>query len=267
MTSAKLKRIKFYRKMKLMYAWLTTNGATSAAIDVTYRCNLKCLHCYWWKERHPEELSDADMISFMEDLRNNGLFGALMYGGEPMMRPGVLEAASEIFDLITVFTNGTLGYVDIPGQWILSIDGPEAIHDKIRGDGVFRQAINNLSSAPTSPIVHMTITNLNKHSLREFMEVISKENIRGVGFSFYTPSKGREEKDIFIPLKERDKIVEEILEIKKDYPKLVGFTKRMAYQYKTDGGFKKWNSPLTPLSFLKTKKSNFLYTKSKKAYQ
>ncbi len=239
---SKGRKFTLHKKIKLAYTWFTSKEATSAAIDVTHRCNLKCVHCYWWKERHPEELSDADMIGFMEGLRDKGLFGAIMYGGEPMMRPEVLGAASDIFDLITVFTNGTLGYLDIPSQWILSLDGPEEVHDKIRGEGVFKQAIDNLAHTNIPPIVHMTITQHNKHCIREFMETIHKENIKGVGFSFYTPSVGCEEEDIFIPLLERDRLAEELLEIKKDYPKIVGYTENMAHQLRTDGGFKNWNS-------------------------
>jgi len=221
---------------------MTTSGIKAAAIDVTHRCNLKCTHCYWWKERQPEELVDSEMVSFMRGLRERGLFGALMYGGEPMMRPNILKAASEIFELITIFTNGTLGYLDIPAQWILSLDGTEEIHDKIRGEGVFEDVMRNLPNAPIPPVVHMTVTQLNKECLSEFMQMISKQNINGVGFSFYTPSIGKEEKDIFIPLAERNEILQEILELRKKYPKLIGFTERMAYQYRTDGGFTGWNS-------------------------
>ncbi|MBI5417885.1 radical SAM protein [Candidatus Poribacteria bacterium] len=238
----KYAQLRFLKKLKLLGTWMVSNAPTTVAIDVTNHCNLKCRHCYWWKEKQPQELNDIEMINFMKTLKKQGFRYAILYGGEPMMRPEIIKAASKIFDLVNVFTNGTLGYLDIPGQWILSLDGPEEIHDKLRGKGVFKKIISNLDTAPSLPIVHMTLTQINKHCIKEFIELIYKKNVKGFGISFYTPSIGKEETDLFIPLKERDNIVKGIVEISKAYRGFLGFNKRIAHHYLTDGDFYKWNS-------------------------
>ena len=42
-------------KLAILGRWLFTRRPTSVAIDITHKCNLKCLHCYWWKQVHPPE--------------------------------------------------------------------------------------------------------------------------------------------------------------------------------------------------------------------
>ena len=162
------------------------------ALDVTSRCNLRCLHCYWWKEAHPKELDSEEMIALMKRLRATGLRAALLYGGEPTLRPEVCRAADEIFDSLLIFTNGTNGFPRLHrGQWILSLDGPREINDKIRGPGVFDQALEGLQKAHRPPLVHITLSSLNAHSLEEFVRVMMDLPIKGMGFSFYTPISDR----------------------------------------------------------------------------
>ncbi len=225
-----------------MYKWACTNVRATAAIDVTNRCNLKCIHCYWWKEEHPPELDDEEMITFMRGLRKAGPRSVTMYGGEPMLRPNICQAAAEIFDFVIIFTNGTQGYLPINAQWLLSLDGPREIHDKIRGEGVYNTVMENLKRAPRKPIVHNTITRHNQYHIEEFLEEMSSKPIKGVGFSFYTPQRGQEESDIFIPLDERDKILDDLLRLRKRYWRIMGFTKSIAYQLKQSGAFPEWNS-------------------------
>lgn len=231
-----------FKKIKLFSKWFFTNSKTTAAIDVTNRCNIKCTHCYWWKEERPPELDDAEMISFMEKIRRSGIFAAILYGGEPMLRPEICEAASKIFDFTLIFTNGTKGFPAFDAQWLLSLDGTREVHDSIRGEGVYDQVMSNLEKSTRKPVVHLTITRQNRHNIEEFLEDMSARPIKGVGFSFYTPHKGVDDGHLFIPLDERDKISDELLALRKKYWRIMGYTKSMALQLKQNGDFKKWNS-------------------------
>lgn len=235
--------IEIYKKLRVFYQWLFTDIKTTAAIDITNRCNLTCPHCYWVKEEHTSELDDEAMIAFMKNQRKSGKRLAILYGGEPMLRPDICREAGRIFDFTIVFTNGTQGFPDINARWLLSLDGTREIHDKIRGVGVYDTVMENLKkSTCRKPIVHITVTRQNQHNIKEFMEEMSTKRIRGVGFSFYTPHKGQDESDFFIPLQERDKIVDELLILKKKYGRLVGFTGAMAHQFRSSGAFSEWNS-------------------------
>jgi len=229
-------------KLMILAQWLLTRRPTSVAIDITHRCNLKCLHCYWWQQEHPPELGDDEMIAFLKGLRAQGLRAAILYGGEPTLRPDICRAAARIFDATLAFTNGTNGFPELDnGQWILSLDGPETENDRIRGEGVYRQAVKNLKTATRPPIVHMTISKVNQRHLEPFVREMMALPIKGMGFSFVTPNRGFIDEDLFIPLKERDRLVMELLRLREKYGEKVGFTPAMARQLMTKGAFSQWN--------------------------
>jgi len=227
----------------ILAKWLFTRQFTSAAIDVTHRCNLRCAHCYWWKQDHPPELDDVRMYALMRQLRRSGLRAAILYGGEPTLRPAVCRAAGRIFDATLAFTNGTNGFPDIGnGQWILSLDGPREVNDGLRGTGVYDLAVGNLMRAPVPPLVHMTISRMNQDHVERFVREMVQLPVRGIGFSFFTPEKHPGDMDYTIPLKERDLIVGEIVRLRRTYGEKVGFTPAMARQLLTRGGYARWNN-------------------------
>ena len=84
----------------------------SAQMAITYRCNLKCLHCDIWKYKKQEELETVQWIESLKKLKNwLGSFRLDISGGEPFLR-------SDLFDIIdfcsrneiqaVVTTNATL---------------------------------------------------------------------------------------------------------------------------------------------------------------
>jgi MoaA/NifB/PqqE/SkfB family radical SAM enzyme len=235
--------MKIHKKARLLFTWAFTNTKTTAAIDITNSCNLKCAHCYWWKEERPDELDDGAMVSFMKGLRGRGMTAAIIYGGEPMLRPGMCEAASRIFDHPLIFTNGTQGFAPFDAQWILSLDGTREVHDSIRGQGAYDCSVENLRKAPRKPVVHTTITRQNRHNLEEFLDEMSTLPIKGVGFSFYTPHRtDNGDGGLFIPLAERDLVLEELLRLRKKYWRIMGLTGAMANQFRRNGEYSEWNS-------------------------
>jgi MoaA/NifB/PqqE/SkfB family radical SAM enzyme len=182
------------------------------------------------------------MFAFMKSLRAKGLRVAILYGGEPTLRMEVCREAGRIFDSVLVFTNGTNGYPRLPnGQWVLSLDGPEDINDSLRGKGVYSRAVEEIPRASRPPIVHMTISRLNMDGVSAFVKEMTKFLIKGIGFSFYTPQKDSEDREFFIPLKERDGVIKELLELRKRFGVRVGFTPAMARQLLSEGNYSNWN--------------------------
>lgn len=89
-----------------------------ASIDLTYRCNNKCVHCYCNLPENDvqaikEELSTIEVKKLLADLASIGSLWLLITGGEPLLRPDFeeiyLDAKKKGF-IITLFTNGTLIY-------------------------------------------------------------------------------------------------------------------------------------------------------------
>src|SRR5882757_5732404 len=87
-----------------------------AAIEVTRRCPLECLHCYnnlpmGDLSARNRELSKEEHIRLLDDLSDLGTFWLLYSGGEIFARKDFLEIytyAKKKGFLITLFTNGTL---------------------------------------------------------------------------------------------------------------------------------------------------------------
>jgi MoaA/NifB/PqqE/SkfB family radical SAM enzyme len=81
------------------------------SIDLTYRCNNRCRHCWLRTPDGSGELSTQEIIALVDDARAMGCREWAISGGEPMLRPDFVE----IFDYITshaksysLNTNGTL---------------------------------------------------------------------------------------------------------------------------------------------------------------
>lgn len=128
--------------------------------QITRNCNLRCWFCGQWGKRgffkdgsgRAMELDDwlslARELSCLEPKPD-----ILLWGGEPLVYPEFDRLARTLHGMgfrLGIVTNGTLihRHGDVLRQCFsriyVSVDGPEAIHDAIRGSGVFRKVRENL---------------------------------------------------------------------------------------------------------------------------
>jgi radical SAM protein with 4Fe4S-binding SPASM domain len=80
-------------------------------IDLTYRCNLKCQHCFITREENKKELSFEEVISIINKIREAGCLWLSFSGGEVFLREDFLDIyayARKKGFLVTILTNGTL---------------------------------------------------------------------------------------------------------------------------------------------------------------
>jgi len=84
----------------------------SVHIDLTYRCNLRCQHCYLeGTQQIGDELSNDEIYKVLEDLKTMGTMYVTLSGGEPFLRAKTLDLiiiAREMGFRVTTITNGTL---------------------------------------------------------------------------------------------------------------------------------------------------------------
>lgn len=88
----------------------------SGSMDLTHRCNLRCIHCYLdpqgnKKRNIQEEMNTDQVIGILDEITAAGCLYLLITGGEPLMRsdfPQIYRHAKENGLLVTIFTNGTL---------------------------------------------------------------------------------------------------------------------------------------------------------------
>jgi radical SAM protein with 4Fe4S-binding SPASM domain len=127
-------------------------------------------------------------------------------GGEPLLRPDLYDILEEVrrsgFDIF-LLTNGTLlsrgraqmlSYLGVKGVQV-SIEGPEDVHDAIRGKGSFAASaagIEHLVRAGLSVTLNVTLSRLNASSMEQVISLGRRLGARKVGFSRLVPSgKGR----------------------------------------------------------------------------
>lgn len=79
-------------------------------IDITGKCNYRCVHCYHTFEKYSEDLlSETNIEALFEKLYKLGVFILTISGGEPFIRKDmlkILECAKKYDFVIQILTNG-----------------------------------------------------------------------------------------------------------------------------------------------------------------
>ena len=137
-------------------------------IEVTYRCNERCKHCYVFDEKKlvDEELSVEQYFKLFDDLFKMGTLHITFTGGDPSQRQDftkILRGAVERGFVVTIFTNGT-GYSKNTLDEIISIrpamigfsvySGIPEEHDEITGiKGSFKKTLATLKKVKSTGIM------------------------------------------------------------------------------------------------------------------
>ncbi len=203
----------------------------SALVNVTNVCNLSCTHCFVFRADNPnrpkDKMDDATMLHQLEVLRDrHGIQSMLFMGGEPMIRKALVLGAMDMFPHSSIVTNGTYGIPSVPGHLVtVSLDGPEALNDPIRGEGVFKKVKEAVfardPSDGTTVILQMTITRENAPGIEAFVEEVKDWPVDGVAFTFYVPGKNDHGSLAWDDLRDRDLVIERVMAVKRKYPGVV----------------------------------------------
>ncbi len=149
------------------------SGRAFAPINVllllTYRCNLRCKMCYYYNEseksntqnliekRKSEELTLEQIKKLIDDISAMGVKVLTLHGGEPLIHRDLFAISKYAYSkgmLVNFFTNGILLDEAVIDKIIdarinaitISMDGPERIHDEVRGlKGAFSKIINGIA--------------------------------------------------------------------------------------------------------------------------
>jgi radical SAM protein with 4Fe4S-binding SPASM domain len=179
---------------------------------LTERCNLACTHCYQEGKKVAEmtlpEIKStvkniAETIRQWSDLYEIPFSTSMnITGGEPFLRKDFLKILQEIcrhnFD-ISILTNGTLidkekarMLADLPVKGVqVSLEGPEAIHEAIRGRYSFSSAVRGielLRDAGTKITINVTLSDMNTDYCEDMVALASDLGVSRLGFSRLVPS-------------------------------------------------------------------------------
>lgn len=209
-----------FKKLLSLGATFELPPKSVGSIDITYKCNLKCKHCYFLKLNYFSELSDDEWINLIKEKQEKKqlLFHSTWIGGEPLLRVNLLEKLTPYFFYNIVITNGTLGFPQLSRtKYHVSIDGPREIHDKIRGTGVYDKLWRSIKRSKSRIGITTVINNLNYNLLEDFVKEWSDAGASYILFELYTPSNNTQSDSLSISVEQRDKIVDDLLRIKDFY--------------------------------------------------
>ncbi|MBW1804975.1 MAG: 12,18-didecarboxysiroheme deacetylase [Deltaproteobacteria bacterium] len=167
--------------------------------NVTRACNLNCMHCYARAvERSQErELTGEQAKTVIDDLAEFGAPVILFSGGEPLMRPDLIDLAGYAVDKgmrAVISTNGTLitkekakdlkklglSYVGV------SLDGMEEVNDHFRKKkGAFNAALKGIKNCQDAGIkvgLRFTLNCLNIEEVPFIFDLLEEHDIPRVCF-------------------------------------------------------------------------------------
>jgi radical SAM protein with 4Fe4S-binding SPASM domain len=190
--------------------------------NVTYRCNLKCAHCYENAGAPRPELSTEgarQVIDKFSKLAGIGLPALSFSGGEPLTRKDFFELlayARKHVNYVSVASNGTLitkdnarkvkdsgaSYVEI------SLDGASPqVHDEFRGvPGVFEktlEGIKNCHDVGLDTCIATTVHRRNLHELDKLIQLSKDLDARFMHFNYIPTGRGKEHIELDLTPDER----------------------------------------------------------------
>lgn len=221
-----------------MYENLTGVQHKSAIVDVTDRCNLRCKHCFYFREEHDSREMDAE--EFLDGLKilkeRHNIISMGWSGGEPLYRAEVVQKGSKLFKMNQLFTNGTQLIPKIRNLiTFISMDGTGPVHDEVRGKGTYDKIMENLKTTSAKTVVFLsTFHPFNENCLEEMLKEFSEIGppVFGLFAMLFTPLKRYKEikgykhsttqkTQLDLSWEDRDRIIARLIKFKKSYPKFL----------------------------------------------
>jgi radical SAM protein with 4Fe4S-binding SPASM domain len=181
-------------------------------LHLTERCNLTCTHCYQ-SGKSSDEMSLAEIRSVIGEVADMlGEWSAAydvtfsssfnITGGEPFLRQDIFPVLEELADKridAYLLSNGTLITKDkaealsrlgVKGVQV-SIEGPEKIHDAIRGKGSLKRSLSGIQcllDAGIEVTMNTTLSDINATYFPDVIALASSIGVQKLGFSRLVPS-------------------------------------------------------------------------------
>ncbi|MCL4378229.1 MAG: radical SAM protein [Actinobacteria bacterium] len=192
-------------------------------VKLTNICNLKCLHCPFWRNEKKQSLSWEKITQILRKLHDDGVRIVIFEGGEPLLWKDfkenknindVINLSKTYFFSTAVTTNGTIDLSDINSDIIfVSLDGLEKTQNSIRGN-IFDIIINNIkNNSDKKIIINITISKLNIDDVIPLIKFMQGK-VFGITVQFFYPYEDVE--NLSLSVDEKEKIINEILTLKKE---------------------------------------------------
>jgi MoaA/NifB/PqqE/SkfB family radical SAM enzyme len=189
--SAVLKTICYRKRTPLMIGW-----------NLTFRCNLRCSYC-GVDQLDYEELATEQVCKTLDELYAIGGRWITFSGGEPLLRrdlPEIIDHAHNLGMHVFMSSNGRFIPRDIEkiknlDKVSISIDGPEDVHDDIRGKGSLQHAVDGIRVCQENDILVSLTCVLSRDNLDRVEEVLDFADEHNVWIIFQPATKWLEATD------------------------------------------------------------------------
>ena len=175
----------------------------AATMELTYGCNMRCVHCYNPTHKAKGELSTQEFYRIIDELAQEGCFSITFTGGELFTRRDafeILSYAKKKGVAIILFTNATLITPERadriqalqPLRVEISIYGatPE-IYEKVTqipgSFGRFLKGVKRLRERQVPLLIKMPAMTLNQHEVGQAKALVEGWGIRFIYCSEITP--------------------------------------------------------------------------------
>ena len=191
--------------------------------DLTSECPLRCKHCYFYTNvsQIPSDFNDEEFLKRLKQTRDKyGIRSAFWIGGEPLLKPDLLQRAMALFPRNAVATSGALPIPnDLDAGLLVSIEGPKEVHDMLRGEGAFDTAMQHIKSlSEKSFALATTFTSISVDYIDALPDLVNSTRALGVLIGFHV---GRPDDPLRIDNHRRNRAVDQLLQIHQDYPNVL----------------------------------------------
>lgn len=160
-------------------------------LQLTLKCNLNCSFCGQWGEKgfmHGKaapELSLSEWLKIIEEIRleslkENIIPEFIIWGGEPLVSPHFSAIAKTLKGngfKVSLVTNGVLleQFADLINDTVdtifISLDGPEDIHEKIRGQkGIYKKIIAGIKALDPDKVEIVNLLTICEKNIDKLVE-------------------------------------------------------------------------------------------------
>lgn len=179
-------------------------------LQINEACNLRCRHCFQEGYRSQASLPIERAKTIVSQLAQAGVFEISIIGGEPLLYKPLEELlehcarsnlASSLVTNATLLTDEMAAILRRTRTIVnVSLDGVGAVHDRIRGEGVFARADEAIRRLGRHQVPVSILCTLNSLNVDGYAEVAAYAQQLGIGCSFnlFKPTK-REHEALILP--------------------------------------------------------------------
>ena len=152
----------------------------SLSIELTTRCNSPCSHCFARASQAEDTSLSTELVhAIIDEGLANGYRHLHLTGGEPLLWAGLFDLLDNAFLMgyqsIFLNTNGILITEAVARRLAqyeklvisISLQGPEKLHDQIRGQGSYLLATNGVQTALNAGVNVTIFTTIGRTLLKQ----------------------------------------------------------------------------------------------------